>query len=249
MDAGHPSLVYRELVPPARLKGLIECVWTLQANDDFCQNVLPDGCTDLLLRNQRGGPFLDVVGVMTRSQEVRAYAGDSFIGIRLRPGVAGSVLPVSAGRITDQIQPLAAYEPERARRFAEKLARADHPSELLALVETFLEPAITETRVQRAIDLQVAHHGTRPLEELYDVSGLGPRQFRRVCMDRTGLTPKLLSRILRFRHVAQALENRSRPDLASLALESGYSDQAHMNHEFRVFAGASPTRHRLIRNP
>jgi AraC-like DNA-binding protein len=54
-----------------------------------------------------------------------------------------------------------------------------------------------------------------------------------------GLPPKTLARILRFRAVVTGLT--SGDSLAELAQRCGYYDQAHLNRDFREFAGATPT--------
>jgi hypothetical protein len=57
---------------------------------------------------------------------------------------------------------------------------------------------------------------------------------------REQLTPKLYCRLTRFQHALRRLE-RGESKLARLALDCGYHDQAHFNHDFRTFSGASPS--------
>lgn len=58
--------------------------------------------------------------------------------------------------------------------------------------------------------------------------------------DELGLAPKLIGRMLRFNHATALLEAGTESDMAGVALASGYYDQAHMNRDFRAFAGGSP---------
>ena len=62
-------------------------------------------------------------------------------------------------------------------------------------------------------------------------------QFR----EQVGLPPKTVARILRFRSVLESLEHGNGTRLAEVALECGYYDQAHLNRDFREFAGITPT--------
>jgi AraC-like DNA-binding protein len=55
-----------------------------------------------------------------------------------------------------------------------------------------------------------------------------------------GLTPKVVARIFRFRRAVRLLERVDDISLADLALECGYFDQAHLNRDFRQFAGCTP---------
>ena len=54
-----------------------------------------------------------------------------------------------------------------------------------------------------------------------------------------GVGPKLLSRILRFQQVFRAVE-RVDPEWASIAVDCGYYDQAHLIRDFNQFAGQTP---------
>jgi AraC-like DNA-binding protein len=58
--------------------------------------------------------------------------------------------------------------------------------------------------------------------------------------EEVGLPPKSLARVLRFRRAVRLLERDDR-SLAELALDCGYFDQAHLNRDFRSFAGSTPT--------
>jgi AraC-like DNA-binding protein len=55
-----------------------------------------------------------------------------------------------------------------------------------------------------------------------------------------GLTPKVMARVLRFGHAANLLETSERGQLAQIAVDCGYYDQAHFTRDFRAFAGVSP---------
>ena len=58
--------------------------------------------------------------------------------------------------------------------------------------------------------------------------------------EQVGLPPKIMGRILRFDRVTQLLLDVEGPRLAEVAYECGYYDQAHLNRDFRDFAGTTP---------
>ena len=62
--------------------------------------------------------------------------------------------------------------------------------------------------------------------------GLSLRQLRRRCQAVVGYGPKTLQRVLRFRGFVSRVDARPEIlDLAAIAAEAGYADQAHLTRE------------------
>lgn len=59
--------------------------------------------------------------------------------------------------------------------------------------------------------------------------------------DLVGIGPKAVARIIRFDRAARLARKGFGVDWAGLAVECGYSDQAHLVREFRELSGATPT--------
>jgi len=78
-------------------------------------------------------------------------------------------------------------------------------------------------------------------------AGISSRQLRRMCVWHTGVSPKYLGRIVRFRrvveHIGTAAARSMRPNWAELAAACGYFDQAHFIREFQEFTGLTPGRY------
>ena len=71
--------------------------------------------------------------------------------------------------------------------------------------------------------------------------GLSDRQLRRRAHAAVGYGPKTLHRVLRFRgFLAAADRDGPGADLARLAFETGYADQAHLSRECGRLAGLAP---------
>lgn len=71
-----------------------------------------------------------------------------------------------------------------------------------------------------------------------------PKSFVRRFRSQTGLSPKRFSRILRMQRFLRAASSSREVDWADLAAEHGFTDQAHMVHEFREFTSLTPTAYR-----
>jgi AraC-like DNA-binding protein len=235
--------LYREIGPPPELAPYVECFWISEVQTDGCQRILPDGCVDLLFFS-RGKQLVDarVVGAMTRFQDVPLRACESIVGVRFQPGMAGACLPCDIPALNDRSVPLECVLGKAASRLLENLGSC---SSLEACLER-LAPRLVQwpkvTEVQHAIGELVRTRGHLSLTHFADVAGISDRQLRRTCYRHSGLAPKRLARILRFRNASLRLREGAN-DLAGLAIDCGYYDQAHMIRDFRQLAGASPARY------
>lgn len=86
-----------------------------------------------------------------------------------------------------------------------------------------------------------ASHGRMAVGSLAAEIGCSPRYLTLQFREHLGMPPKALARVLRFRHALDRLENDDGVRFAEIAESSGYYDQAHLNRDFRAFAGAPPT--------
>ncbi len=89
----------------------------------------------------------------------------------------------------------------------------------------------------------------RPVTAVTEQLGLSPRRFIDLFTTAVGLTPKRFCRIRRFQYVVQCLQAHRHVDLADVALACGYYDQSHFNHDFRTFAGVTPTTYLAVHGP
>ena len=242
-------VAYREIAPSPRLAAAIECFWVGEAAGGP-HRVTPDGCADILFT----GAALQLVGPMTAWRDFPLQEGQRLFGVRFRPGRWSTLAGAPADRLTDRLLPMHDLWGARASRLAAQLAEAATAAQAIRVVEAAVPAPADPSPIERALAWLERRHGAASMDELAGRAGLSPRQLRRVCLERTGLPPKFLARVLRFRH---ALERLAAPAvnagaLAGLALDCGYYDQAHFIHEFRQFSGytpAAPTDGRFFQSP
>jgi AraC-like DNA-binding protein len=232
---------YREIAPAAEFSDAIECFWiNSQTGPAEAHRVLPDGCADIIYSRSSGTASLEVVGPMTRYRDFTLPAGHTMVGVRFRPGMWAAHLGIPGDRITDGILPLDSLWGVRARQLLDQLAGARTAEQCTGIFAAGLPAAQPLSPVQRAIAWLERRHGCIRTGELARHAGLGERQFRRLCLEQTGLTPKLLARVLRFRHALSRVSGHGGA-LVGLALDCGYYDQAHFINEFHDFAGRTPS--------
>jgi AraC-like DNA-binding protein len=135
----------------------------------------------------------------------------------------------------------------RASEILGRIVEASSPAVRLALLEAAIQARIADADDRAAHDLECAWNlqhargGRVPVSELADTIGCS-RKHLFVRFDREfGMSPKLLSRIMRFDRAIRIVRYGEVTSWSDLAAQCGYADQAHMAREFVAFAGDPPT--------
>ena len=214
---------YRELAPSREKYSLVACRWMRDVDGDDPNGstlVLPDGCIDFLWRDAK----LVLAGLDRTARRSPLRRGERILGLRLRPGVAGAVLGIPASEVLDQHATLEEVLGRQADRLTEDLGDCTTDDEAFALLEEFVAS------------------GSR-VDSLADSLGISDRQLRRRFRHSVGYGPKTLDRVLRFRRFVSQTPAvvAGDGDLARIAADLGYADQAHMSRDCRRLSGLTPT--------
>lgn len=180
--------------------------------------VLPDGCRDLIIRVRPDGrSSLEHCALDDRIRTVHIAAGERLIGFRLRPGAG---FPASVLR---QLQ-------------MECTTSDDHERTEMRLLDAIHTHAkLNEEPIAAVLSTTSVGEAAREL-------GVSPRTLHRYLITSTGRAPSFWFDLARARRALAGLATEA--DLASIALLSGYADQAHMTRSFRHRFGLTPARFR-----
>ncbi len=186
-----------------------------------------------------------LAGPATHTTTLRLAPDTLTVGARFRTGAAPPLLGVSAGDLRDLVIPLEElWGRAGAQITAQVLETSDRRARLRVLV-TGLAKRLGHDRgidpVGTAVPAMLTSSPGRPLALLAKDVGLSERQLRRRIEDAVGYPPRTLARVLRFqRFLRAARASGRRRDLAGLAADTGYADQAHLTRESRALSGLPP---------
>lgn len=90
-------------------------------------------------------------------------------------------------------------------------------------------------------NLLYASSGLIRMEEVADRSYLSLRQLERRFKELTGITPKSFARLVRYEAVRNRLYTDPTQPLLDLVYEYGYTDQAHLTHDFKTYTSLTPS--------
>lgn len=122
---------------------------------------------------------------------------------------------------------------------------ADWPARF-ALLDAEIEARASQAPVAPAEVVWAWHRlseteGRVPIGALAGEVGWSRRHFAARCREQLGMPPKTVARILRFERVVRLLGHDDGARLAEIAYDCGFSDQAHLNRDFRELAGTTPS--------
>jgi AraC-like DNA-binding protein len=228
---------YHEWPAPAALRDAVACLWAQVAGDeDRAGLVLPDGCTDLMWTEGRG---VSVAGPDTGPVATTMAAGTVILGARFRPSAGGPALGIPLSELRDQRVDLAELRPADAGLLPATLDPATAAARVLDVTGALVAGARLDPAVARAARL-LSDPRARAEDVAADVD-LSLRQLRRRCHAAVGYGPKTLQRVFRFRRFVSCVDaGRDVLDLAALAAQAGYADQAHLTRECGQLAGLTP---------
>jgi AraC-like DNA-binding protein len=226
---------YREWAPPAPLRPSVSCLWTSVSTGEPTL-VLPDACSDLIWQ-PGAGAF--IAGPDTGPWPSALPAGTVLVGVRLRPGAGGPALGLPLTELSDQRVALADVLPGLARQLPGDLSAGAALGRLIEMTTRLAAERPPDPLVSRAARLLAASR--ERTDKLARELGVSERQFRRRCLDAVGYAPKTLHRVLRFRRFVSRIDAADGPvDLALVAAEACYADQAHLTRESVRLAGLPP---------
>lgn len=250
---------YIEFKPRPPLNRFVECFWTLQsdgiADPATAERILPDGCVELILNfgerfSQHDGetkslqPRNFLVGQMTGPILISPTGVVELMGVRFQPGGTMPFLRTPMHEFTDQVIEFESLAPALHRSLLAASEDVTGMSERVAAVESLLLNHLSRCKQDSWLlplaARVVSSGGLISVDYLANSAGVSNRQLERRFLHEVGVGPKLLSRILRFQQVFQAVE-RCDGGWAPVALECGYYDQAHLIRDFNQFAHQTPS--------
>jgi AraC-like DNA-binding protein len=173
-------------------------------------------------------------------------AGTLVVGFRFHPAAAATWLRIAASEIANQRPELEALWGARARRAAVDVVTERGINGLIRSLQAVIgrmapdfESADPEMQAAYRLIAAGAPPGVPLVPWLGRALGMSERTLRRRFDNAFGYGPKALDRILRYQRYRRSAE-KSSETTAILALDSGYSDQAHLVRESRRLTGCAP---------
>ncbi|OBH15267.1 AraC family transcriptional regulator [Mycolicibacter terrae] len=189
-------------------------------------------------------------GLHLQASHVRQRRGQAGIQVALHPLAARSVFGVPAAELSVTDFDALPMLGRGAQQLHERVADTRHWSQAFALLADYLttgsrgRPSAVRPEVAYAWHLLERSRGRASVTAIAQRVGLSQRHLTTLFNREVGRTPKTVALLMRFEYatarMADAARRRRRVDLAGIAGDAGYADQAHLTREFVRFAGVPP---------
>jgi AraC-like DNA-binding protein len=249
------KMQHQEFDPPAALQDTIKRFW--YDRRDFGEvesgfEVLPDGYAEIIFHfgsacsiSSNGGlqplpsPFM--VGLL--NQPVLFYTKNrlEIIGIRCFPWTVFDLLglPSDKNGVRTFEHPIA-----QLQSILDKWVHAGRIDEALAEVRQYFLNARSHIAIDsmlfKAGVAMTNANGTMPVSQVAAAAHATVRTLERKFKQSSGYTVKDVSGLMRFEQVRNQLWLYPDSNIAGLAHELGYTDQAHLSREFKRYSGTTP---------
>jgi len=220
-------------------------------------------------RSDSGPQRLDhawVTGLQTHHHLSEAIGERRFMVVRFTPLGAHLFFHLSMDSLTDRVVPLEQVDPRIASLVSDHVMVARGWAERFDAMERLIGSRVAryaiQPQIERAWNGMVRTWGQMSVGSLAAGAGCSHRHLIQQFRTCIGLPPKKAAMLLRFNRTIDAITQnglansprkpyleRSAPSgadalgarWAHIAAECGYFDQSHFIHEFRAFAGATPS--------
>jgi AraC-like DNA-binding protein len=237
----------------------VKCIWTLEEPQEIYNRdtVLPDPYVEivfnygapLLWETQPGKwielPHVIVKGLQSHPLHLRVIGFAQLIGVRLSPVLASSLLDMQACPIAPP-----ASEWQMLLPTLISAIRRNGQTEAVDTLRQFLSEHIQKQHTGTSSVHMAQHHlmsaqGNMRVSDLAACCYLSPSQLERKFKATIGVTPKSFARLVRFEAIRNYLTMNPLHSVVDLASELGYVDQAHLIHEFKLFAQCTPRQYAI----
>lgn len=225
-------------------------IWSASVNDadpvvkplysDAGNGILFNFSSDLVIDDEIIPEGVIILPVSKQAKTVALPPGAHLAGIRFHPAVGYGVLRQHLNKPTllvpEQDQMFNLYQV-----FSELQTKLDNDSRIEILYQWVDENLNFTDVIPDSVEkgMKAIEQGKAP-GKLNESIALSQRQMERQFKLWLDMTPKYYQRILRIKKTINFLRENKDANLAEVAVQFGFSDQAHMTREFRTIASITP---------
>lgn len=189
------------------------------------------------------------IPVQKQAQFITMSSGLEMLGFRFQPGISYEDFSVFCENEIDSKS--ACTNKAENTQLINALFKSLHeasPADRITVLCHWLQQHLQKNQTENGLVHIIRHLDHQAdLQDIENQIPISLRQIERRFKSQVGFTPKYYQRLMRIRAAIQLIKQNPLAHLVDLAIEAGFSDQAHMNREFRQLAGMTPKQYQVTK--
>lgn len=231
--------------PTAALAPFVDYFWVVEWNmrgrPAETQRVLPYPNAHLVFDEGRSA----IHGVVRGAFERLVTGAGRVLGVRFTPGGLRPWIDQPLSALADRTIPIDAVLKTGVHDAEQRVLGQRDDAAMIALAESMLLRVLPAPDQQAMLARQLVAaaaiaHGPVDVAELCARTGIGERALQRLFTNYVGVPPKWVIQRFRLQEAMSRLARSAPADLAGLAQQLGFFDQAHLTRDFTKLVGRSP---------
>lgn len=252
VDMSGDAVRITRVPPPPDLADFVMEFWQYEVDpalDYIPVQVFPSGCVAVRFNIRPDHVESVLYGPSLRNNMKGLFYHDwQIFGFSLYPDRAYHLLGLSLHELRDVRIHLECFWPQRIRLLGEQLEECHSFSERILIMSEFLRQIIRRDIEPKSDFLNAFSDIVSRAPHAEDIGYIAKRNaasgrtLRRHFQKYLGIGPKQIDRLIRVQRSMRAICTSPNSQLAHLAQQTGFSDQAHLSREFRALTGYAPAR-------
>lgn len=256
------AMLLRTYVPPMPLSLFVDYFWYMEDYNPLHAKelALPDGSTDLIIdlgenkirlfdRCGRELVFGNsiICGPHTDYFVIDTSGESKVIGVHFKPGGIQPFLQVAVDELHNKHLSLNTIWGVKVNGINDELLSSPTPEAMFRILERkLLSLAVKELAPNPALQYALISLQSAKVADIVNQIGVSHRRFNQIFKEEMGMSPKRLSRLLRFQEVLRHMNSGDHISWTDIAMACGYYDQSHFIKDFQAFSGINPGDYRAI---
>ncbi|MCL2698562.1 MAG: helix-turn-helix domain-containing protein [Oscillospiraceae bacterium] len=206
--------------------------------------ILPSASTRFIFSVTDNCIHSGLCGVNTRAFNAGSYANKMklMLFVEFHIGMLFPFLKVEQHELADSNFSLTDLDKTLAQQIEAVLLESESIEVLISTLDKIFLSRMSDFRSQKIIaamrDKILKYNGNVTQKKITSEFYYSEKHIRRLFLQYIGTSPKMFSRIVRINHVIHLMKSPAR--FTDIALQAGFFDQPHLNHDFKIICGITP---------
>ncbi|MGI5485634.1 AraC family transcriptional regulator [Microtetraspora malaysiensis] len=249
-SAGLNAFDFVRQAPSPEISAYVEHFWVVtwtELAEPYEQRIVSHPTVNMTIAQD----FHRIAGVIKGGFSYTMRGSGRVLGMRFHPGGFRPFLGGPVSQLTGRFMEISEMYGAAGATLVEQVLAEPDAQAAIALTETFLlslgpnQDPLTE-EVAALVGIVESDVSVTRVDELAARSGRSVRSLQRLFRDYVGIGPKWVIRRYRLHEAAERVYQGL--DLATLAAELGYTDQAHLTRDFTAAVGMPPAAYARLRS-